>query len=137
VQLQGELSAMTAERSDVSGALLAMLYGRPEEDAGVLPARPAGSVMCRIRDVVVANVAGTELFFAFITVLLALVTALVYGLGGTLVIHGFFQVGTLVAFIALVSQLYGPLNTVSVCRWKSSPRWSALTASSRSSTWSR
>jgi ATP-binding cassette subfamily B protein len=113
VQLQGELSAMTAERSDVSGALLAMLYGRPEEDAGVLPARPAGSVMCRIRDVVVANVAGTELFFAFITVLLALVTALVYGLGGTLVIHGFFQVGTLVAFIALVSQLYGPLNTVS------------------------
>jgi ATP-binding cassette subfamily B protein len=104
---------MTAERSDVSGALLAMLYGRPEEDAGVLPARPAGSVMCRIRDVVVANVAGTELFFAFITVLLALVTALVYGLGGTLVIHGFFQVGTLVAFIALVSQLYGPLNTVS------------------------
>jgi ATP-binding cassette, subfamily B, bacterial len=46
-------------------------------------------------------------------VLLALVTALVYGLGGTLVIHGVFQVGTLVAFIALVSQLYGPLNTVS------------------------
>jgi ATP-binding cassette subfamily B protein len=28
MQLQGELSAMTAERSDVSGALLAMLYGR-------------------------------------------------------------------------------------------------------------
>jgi ABC-type multidrug transport system fused ATPase/permease subunit len=42
-----------------------------------------------------------------------LVTALVYGLGGTLVIHGVFQVGTLVAFIALVSQLYGPLNIAS------------------------
>jgi ABC-type multidrug transport system fused ATPase/permease subunit len=54
-----------------------------------------------------------ELFFAFITLLAALVTALVYGLGGTLVIHGVFQVGTLVAFIALVSQLYGPLDTVS------------------------
>jgi ABC-type multidrug transport system ATPase subunit len=37
----------------------------------------------------------------------------VYGLGGTLVIHGVFQVGTLVAFIALVSQLYGPLHEVS------------------------
>ena len=108
MRLQGELSAMTAERSDVSGALLAMLYGRPEEDAGVFTRKAS-----RIRDVVVANVAGTELFFAFITVLLALVTALVYGLGGTLVIHGVFQVGTLVAFIALVSQLYGPLNTVS------------------------
>jgi ATP-binding cassette, subfamily B, bacterial len=92
----------------LSGALLAMLYGRPEEDAGIFTRKAS-----RIRDVVVANVAGTELFFAFITVLLALVTALVYGLGGTLVIRGVFQVGTLVAFIALVSQLYGPLNTVS------------------------
>ena len=108
MQLYGELSAMTAERSDVSGALLAMLYGRPEEDAGVFTRKAS-----RIRDLTVANVAGMELFFAFITLLAALVTALVYGLGGTLVIHGVFQVGTLVAFIALVSQLYGPLNTVS------------------------
>ena len=108
MQLYGELSAMTAERSDVSGALLAMLYGRPEDDAGVFTRKAS-----RIRDLTVANVAGMELFFAFITLLAALVTALVYGLGGTLVIHGVFQVGTLVAFIALVSQLYGPLNTVS------------------------
>ena len=108
MQLQGELSAMTAERSDVSGALLAMLYGRPEEEAGVFTGKAS-----RIRDLVVANVTGMELFFAFITLLTALVTALVYGLGGTLVIHGVFGVGTLVAFIALVSQLYGPLNDVS------------------------
>ena len=108
MQLQGELSAMTAERSDVSGALLAMLYGRPEEDAGVFTGKAS-----RIRDVAVANAGGTELFFAFITVLLALVTALMYGLGGTLVMDGVFQVGTLVAFIALVSQLYGPLTRVS------------------------
>ena len=108
MQLQGELSAMTAERSDVSGALLAMLYGRPEDDAGVFTRKAS-----RVRDLTVANVAGMELFFGFITLLTALVTALVYGLGGTLVIHGVFQVGTLVAFIALVSQLYGPLNDVS------------------------
>jgi len=111
MQLRDELSAMTAERSDVSGALLAMLYGRPEEDAGVFTGKAS-----RIRDLVLANAAGTNLLFAFITLLAALVTALVYGLGGTLVIHGVFQVGTLVAFIALVSQLYGPLNTVSGLR---------------------
>ncbi len=29
MQLHGELAAMTAERSGMSGALLAMLYGRP------------------------------------------------------------------------------------------------------------
>ena len=108
MQLYGELAAMTAERCDVSGALLAMLYGRPEEDAGLFTRKAS-----RIRDLAVANAARMELLIAFITLLAALVTALVYGLGGTLVIHGVFGVGTLVAFIALVSQLYGPLHDVS------------------------
>ena len=108
MQLQGELATMTAERSNVSGALLAMLYGRPEEEAGVFTRKAS-----RIRDLAVARVACMELLMAFIALLAALVTALVYGLGGTLVIRGVFGVGTLVAFIALVSQLYGPLSTVS------------------------
>jgi ATP-binding cassette, subfamily B, bacterial len=108
MQLQGELSAMMAERSDVSGALLAMLYGRPEEDAALFTRKAS-----RVRDLAVANVVNWELLVAFVALLAALVTALVYGLGGTLVIHGVFPVGTLVAFVALVSQLYGPLNDVS------------------------
>jgi ATP-binding cassette subfamily B protein len=108
MQLYGELATMTAERSDVSGALLAMLYGRPAEEAGLFTRKAS-----RIRDLAVSRAAGTELLIAFITLLAALVTAAVYGLGGTLVIHGGLQVGTLVAFIALVSQLYGPLHLVS------------------------
>jgi ATP-binding cassette subfamily B protein len=108
MQLSGELSAMMAERSDVSGALLAMLYGRPEEDAGVFTRKAS-----RVRDLTIASRAGMNLLVVFVTLLAALVTALIYGLGGTLVMHGVFQLGTLVAFIALVSQLYGPLNTMS------------------------
>jgi ATP-binding cassette subfamily B protein len=108
MQLSGELSAMMTERSDVSGALLAMLYGRPDEDAGVFTRKAS-----RVRDLTVASRAGMNLVVVFVTLLAALVTALVYGLGGTLVMNGVFQLGTLVAFIALVSQLYGPLNTMS------------------------
>ena len=108
MQLHGELAAMTAERSDVSGALLAMLYGRPEEEAGLFTRKAS-----RIRDLAVARAAGGELLFAFAALLTGLVTALVYGLGGTLVTHGVFQVGTLVAFITLVSLLYGPLHEMS------------------------
>ncbi|HTU75044.1 MAG TPA: ABC transporter ATP-binding protein [Trebonia sp.] len=108
MQLSGELSAMMAERSDVSGALLAMLYGRPEEDAGAFTRKAS-----RVRDLTVASRAGMNLLVVFVTLLAALVTALVYGLGGTLVMHGVFQLGTLVAFIALVSQLYGPLHAMS------------------------
>ena len=108
MQLHGELATMMAERSDVSGALLAKLYGRPEEEAELFTRKAT-----RIRDLAVANVAGMQLVLSFITLLAALVTALVYGLGGTLVIHGVFQVGTLVAFIALVTELYGPLSDAS------------------------
>jgi ATP-binding cassette, subfamily B, bacterial len=108
MQLYGDLAAMTAERSDVSGALLGMLYGRPAEEAGLFTRKAS-----RVRDLAVARATGMELLFAFIALLAALVTALVYGLGGTLVIQGVFGVGTLVAFIALVSQLYGPLHEMS------------------------
>ncbi len=108
MQLQAELSVMTTERSNVAGALLAKLYGRPEEETRLFAGK-AG----RIRDLAVANGAWMQLLMVMVGLLAALVTALVYGLGGTLVIHDVFQLGTLVAFIALVSQLYGPLNTVS------------------------
>jgi ATP-binding cassette, subfamily B, bacterial len=107
MQLQAELAVMTTQRSNVAGALLAKLYGRPEEET-----RMFGGKSGRIRDLAVASAAYMQLLIVFIGLLAALVTALVYGLGGTLVIHGVFGVGTLVAFIALVSQLYGPLNTV-------------------------
>jgi ATP-binding cassette subfamily B protein len=90
MQLEGELATMTTERSNVAGALLAKLYGRPEEETRLFAVK-AG----RIRDLAVASGAAMQLLMVFIGLLAALVTALVYGLGGTLVIHGVFQVGTL------------------------------------------
>ncbi len=108
MQLYGELAVMTKERSNVSGALLAKLYGRPEDEAELFTRKAS-----RIRDLAIASLVCTERLFGFITLLAALVTALVYGLGGALVIHGVFGVGTLVAFVVLVSQLYGPLNELS------------------------
>ena len=45
MQLHGELAAMMAGRSDVSGALLAKLYGRPEEEAALFTRKAAGSVI--------------------------------------------------------------------------------------------
>ena len=40
-------------------------------------------------------------------------TAITYGLGGVLVIHGTFQLGTLVALTALLDRLYGPITALS------------------------
>jgi len=45
--------------------------------------------------------------------LATLATAVVYGLGGILVINNFFNIGTLVALAALLSRLYGPITSLS------------------------
>jgi ATP-binding cassette subfamily B protein len=103
--LNAEIGTMATERFNVAGALLTKLYGRPEEEASVF-ARRAG----RIRDItVVTNVYGRA-FFISMTLLTSLITALVYGLGGNLVIKGVFQLGTLVALVTLIGRLYGPVN---------------------------
>ena len=108
MQLQAELATMTTERAGVAGAMLAKLYGRPEEEADLF-ARKA----TRIRDITVADATVMQLLVVLIALLAALATAVIYGLGGTLVIHGVLQIGTLVALIALVGQLYGPIATMS------------------------
>jgi ATP-binding cassette subfamily B protein len=108
MQLQAELATMATERFNVAGAMLAKLYGRPDEEAGLF-ARRAG----RVRDIAIVSTAYGQAVFAVVALIAALTTALIYGLGGTLVIHGVLQIGTLVAMITLITRLYGPINMVS------------------------
>jgi ATP-binding cassette subfamily B protein len=108
MQLDAELSSITNERFNVAGAMLAKLYGRPDQESGLFANR-AG----RVRDIAVMTTVYGRVFFIIITLLAALTTALVYGLGGSLVIHGAFPIGTLVAMITLLTRLYGPINQLS------------------------
>jgi ATP-binding cassette subfamily B protein len=105
MQLNAELSSMMNERFNVAGAILAKLYGRPDEESALFDRR-AG----RIRDIaVVTNVYGRMLPL-FIGLLASLVTALIYGLGGSFVISGTLKIGTLVSMALLIGRLYGPIN---------------------------
>ena len=105
MQLDAELGSMMNERFNVDGAMLSKLYGRPGEEASVF-GRRAG----RVRDIaVMTSVYGKWLGIAM-SLVAVLMSALVYGLGGTLVISGSFKIGTLVAMAALIGRLYGPIN---------------------------
>jgi ATP-binding cassette subfamily B protein len=105
MQLDAELGSMMNERFNVAGAMLSKLYGRPEEEADLFSGR-AG----RIRDISVVTTVYSRAFFIVISVIATLITALVYGLGGSLVISGTLELGTVVAMVALISRLYGPIN---------------------------
>jgi ATP-binding cassette subfamily B protein len=108
MQLNAELGSTMDERFNVSGAMLVKLYGRPDEEARLFASR-AGEV----REVgVITAVYGRGLFI-LLTLIAALASALVYGLGGSLAIAGTFQVGTLVALAALLTQIYGPISQLS------------------------
>ncbi|MFH9044689.1 ABC transporter ATP-binding protein [Streptomyces mutabilis] len=108
MQLDAEMSSMMSERFNVSGAMLAKLYGRVDDENSLFAAR-AG----RVRDVAVGGVVYGRLLFIIVTVLTSLTTALVYGLGGALTIDGVLPIGTLVAMVTLLIRLYGPVNQLS------------------------
>jgi ATP-binding cassette subfamily B protein len=105
MQQNAQLGSMMTERFNIAGALLAKLYGRPDEESAAIAER-AG----RIRDVATASQVYGRMFFIVATLLASLTTALVYGFGGRLVIDGTLQIGTLVAMIALLMRLYAPVN---------------------------
>ncbi|QLQ40516.2 ABC transporter ATP-binding protein [Micromonospora robiginosa] len=105
MQQDAAMSSMMNERFNVSGAMLAQLYGDPDREAGGFAARAA-----RVRDIFVRQDVYGRLFFMSTTLLTACTTALVYGMGGALVIDGVLQIGTLVALLALLMRLYGPIN---------------------------
>jgi len=108
MQLDAQMGSTMTERFNVAGAMLVKLFGRPREEADVFAER-AG----RVRDIGVTTAMSGQVFFISLTLLAALATAVVYGLGGTLIIRGAFQLGTLVALSALLSRVYGPATSLS------------------------
>lgn len=111
MQLNSDMSTQMTERFNVGGALLAKLFGRPaQEDADF--SGKAGSV----RDIGVQIAMANRYFLTALTLVAALATALVYGLGGNLVVSGAMTLGTLLALVGLLAQLYGPLTQLSNVR---------------------
>ncbi|MEU8268401.1 ABC transporter ATP-binding protein [Sphaerisporangium sp. NPDC049002] len=108
MQLDAEMSSVMTERFNVAGAMVAKLYGRPEDEADNFGYR-AG----RVRDVgITVGMYGT-VFRVALGLVAALATAFVYGAGGVLVVNGTFEIGTLVALAAMLMRLYGPLTSLS------------------------
>ncbi len=108
MQLNAEMGSTMTERFNVAGAMLVKLFGRPREESAAFSARAA-----KVRDIGVVTAMYGQVLFVSLTLLASLVTALVYGLGGTLVIRGTFEIGTLVALTALLGRVYGPITSLS------------------------
>ncbi len=108
MQLDAALGSTMTERFNVAGAMLVKLFGNPRRESEAYRDSAA-----RVRDIgVVTAMYGSTLFIA-LSLLASMATAVTYGVGGVLVIHGAFQLGTLVALTALLARLYGPITALS------------------------
>ncbi|MCW2856394.1 MAG: transporter related protein [Marmoricola sp.] len=106
-----DLGNVMTERFNVGGALLLKLFGR-REDEDAKYAEKAGVV----RDYGVRIALITRVFAAIMMLIPALATALVWGIGGHLVISSTLTIGTLTALATLLLRLLGPLQGLSNVR---------------------
>ena len=108
MQLNATMGSMMTERFNVAGAMLVKLFGRPRDESRMFAGNAA-----KVRDIGVTQAMYGQVFPVMLTLLAAVVTALVYGIGGTLVIRGAFEIGTLVALSQLIGRVYGPIASLS------------------------
>lgn len=102
-----EMNAMMNETLNISGALLVKLFGRWRDEVARFEDRAS-----KVRDIGVRrSVLGSQ-FFGAISMVGVIGTALVYWVGGHLVLNDVFTVGTIVAFSAYLTRLYGPLQSL-------------------------
>jgi ATP-binding cassette subfamily B protein len=109
--VNASMSNQMTERFNVAGALLVKLFGRPNEESQVFSDRAKV-----VRDSGIKIAMANRWFFTALTLVAALATAVTYGLGGNLVITGAISLGTLLALVGLLAQLYGPLTAISNVR---------------------
>jgi ATP-binding cassette, subfamily B, bacterial len=108
MEINAQMNAMMNETLNIGGALLVKLFGHTHLEVNRFDERAS-----KVRDIGIHRAVTGVSFFVIIGLLSAIGTALVYGIGGYLVIQGAFTVGTIVAFGAYLTSLYTALQGLS------------------------
>jgi ATP-binding cassette, subfamily B, bacterial len=109
--LNAQMNGMMNETLNVSGALLVKLFGRQPDES-----RRFGERALAIRDVGIKQALIGRWFFLGIGLVSSIGTALVFWTGGYLVLTESLTIGTVVAFGAYLTQLYGPIAALTNAR---------------------
>lgn len=111
MELNAQMNSTMTERFNVSGALLVKLFGRGGDELELFSSRAE-----RVRDIGIRSAIFTRGFMTALTLLGAIGTAMVYGLGGLFAINGTFSIGDLATMGLLVGRIYMPLTGLTNAR---------------------
>ncbi len=104
MEYNAEMNATMNETLNVSGAMLVKLFGREKSEFARFSRDGA-----EVRDIGVRSAVTMHWLFMLLSVVSAVGSAVVFWIGGHLVLRGEFTIGTIVAFGVYLTQLYGPL----------------------------
>jgi ATP-binding cassette subfamily B protein len=107
MDLNAKMNAVILELLNISGALLVKLFGRHAEEDERFKKRAS-----EVRNIGIQRAVTGALFFVSIGLLSSIGGALVYGVGGYLVIQNALTIGTIVAMGAYLGNLYSALQTL-------------------------
>jgi len=105
LEANAQMNATMNETLNIGGALLVKLFGRTMTEVRRFENRAV-----LVRDLGIRRAILGAIFFIIIGLVSAVGTALVYGIGGYLVMQKVFTIGTIVAFGSYMSSLYGALQ---------------------------
>ena len=108
MEYNAEMSNIVGETLAINGALLVKTFGRQRQEVDRF--RESNR---HVRDIGVRQAIIGRWFFLGLGIAGAVGTALIYWVGGHLVLNGAITVGTIVAFAAYLARLYGPISTLS------------------------
>jgi ATP-binding cassette subfamily B protein len=115
MDLNATMSTQMTERFQVGGALLVKLFGGPEAEV-----RQFSGAAAEVRDLGIRTALVNRVFYLAFGLVAALGTALVYWIGGRMVVRGVLTggitLGTLIAFSAYLTQLYAPITMLTNSR---------------------
>ena len=109
--LNAQMNGMMNETLNVSGALLVKLFGREPDERRRFAERASA-----IRDIGIRQALIGRWFFLGIGLVSSIGTAMVFWTGGYLVLSDALTIGTVVAFGAYLTQLYGPIAALTNAR---------------------
>ncbi|MBT3313368.1 MAG: ABC transporter ATP-binding protein [Anaerolineae bacterium] len=107
MEFNAEMNATMNETLNISGAILVKLFGREKRELDRFSSDGAS-----VRDIGIRSAVVGHWFFMMLSVVSAVGSAVVFWIGGHLVLRGEFTIGTIVAFGAYLTQMYGPLMSL-------------------------
>jgi ATP-binding cassette, subfamily B, bacterial len=108
MEYNADMSNIVGETLSISGALLVKTFGRMRDE--VARFRTSNR---QVRDIGVRRALVGRWFFLGLSIAGAIGTALIYWVGGHLVLDGAISIGTIVAFSAYLTRLYQPISALS------------------------